>query len=536
TDDNKLQSQTYPSGAVIGYSYNEDQLYKISIDQETFIQNIHYDAANRITGWQWADNSEYSKSYDQNGRLKTFTLGNSQRTLEYDETGNITGWADNNSDEYKQFDYDALNRLNAYNKNLAIADINSVDEMLQSQSFSYDANGNRIQLTEDGTSSTSYQILENSNRLTAIDNNPREYDSNGNLINDGEHRYQYDARNRLISVDGITSNLYNADNQRVRKTNSDTNETTLYGWTGERIFAEYDEQGSSIQETVYLGNMPIGIIKQEIIYRVYVDQIDTPRVITDENNIIIWQWDSKPFGESLPNEDSDGNNIAFSYNLRFPGQYYDVETHKYYNFNRDYNPIIGRYIQSDPVGLNGGLNSYTYTGQSPVSLIDPRGLKTVIVSNINGGYLFGAGGQHTGLIVLRGSAESAQSFIYDPSGSFRLLNSFNARIPLGSGRFIGGSSGEAIDLADYVNFQKTDGPDVRLFEFNTSLEEEQQIQQRTNSIGGGGFTDCTTNVSSAIKGIGVFKNILVVTLPSTLASQLEELKNPSPECTGWFCF
>ena len=375
TDDNKLQSQTYPSGAEIGYSYNEDQLEKITINNETFLQNIQYDAANRITGWQWADNTPYRKSYDQNGRLKSFTLGNNQRTLEYDETNNIIGWTDENSDEYKQFGYDALNRLNDYNKNRATTDnTNTTDEILQSQSFSYDANGNRTQLIEDGTTSTSYQILENSNRLIAIDNNTREYDSNGNLINDGEHTYQYDARNRLTSVDGITSNLYNADNQRVKKTNSDTNETTLYAWTSERIFGEYDEQGESIQETVYLGNTPVGIIKQENIYRVYADQIDTPRVITDGNNVIIWQWDSKPFGESQIGEDPDGDNTAFKYNLRFLGQYYDKETQQHYNYHRYYSPISGRYITSDPVGLRGGLNTYSYVTQNPVRLTDSSGL------------------------------------------------------------------------------------------------------------------------------------------------------------------
>ncbi|MFW5443503.1 MAG: RHS repeat-associated core domain-containing protein, partial [Methylococcaceae bacterium] len=374
TDDNKLQSQTYPSGAVIGYSYTEEQLNKITINDETFIQNIQYDGANRITGWQWSDNTPYSKSYDPNGQLKSFILGNSQRTLEYDETGNIIGWTDGNSDEYKQFSYDALNRINDYNKKLAIADTNLADEILQSQSFSYDENGNRTQLIEDDTTTINYQIEENSNRLTAINNNARAYDSNGNLINDGEHRYQYDARNRLVSVNGITSNLYNADNQRVKKTNTDTNEITLYAWTSERIFAEYDEIGNSIQETVYLGSTPVGIIKHEEIYRVYADQIDAPRQITDENNITIWQWGSKPFGESLPNEDPDENSMVFIYNLRFPGQYYDVETQTHYNFNRDYNPGIGRYIESDPIGLDGGMNTYNYVSSNPVMYIDIYGL------------------------------------------------------------------------------------------------------------------------------------------------------------------
>ncbi|MFW5444029.1 MAG: RHS repeat-associated core domain-containing protein [Methylococcaceae bacterium] len=373
TNDKKLHSQTYPSGAEISYDYNQDQLVKISINQQTFIKNIQYDAAGRITGWQWADNTAYSKSYDQNGRLKSFTLGNSQRTLDYDETGNITGWTDQNSDEYKLFGYDALNRINNYNKNLAIADQNTADEILQSQSFSYDANGNRTQLVEDGTITTHYQIETGSNRLTQIDSTAREYDNNGNLINDGEHSYQYDARNRLVSIDGHHHYLYNANNQRVKKTNTETNETTLYAWTDERIFGEYDEQGSSIQETVYLDNTPIGIIKQGAYYRIHADQIDTPRAITDENNITIWRWDSKPFGESQPNEDPDGDRDTFHYNLRFPGQYYDKETQIHYNFNRYYDPTAGRYLRADSTGFTNRANIYVYAINNPLKFSDTSG-------------------------------------------------------------------------------------------------------------------------------------------------------------------
>lgn len=63
-----------------------------------------------------------------------------------------------------------------------------------------------------------------------------------------------------------------------------------------------------------------------------------------------------------------------SENLRFPGQYYDSETGLHYNYYRDYDPSTGRYIQSDPIGLAGGLNSYIYAGDDPILLIDPQGM------------------------------------------------------------------------------------------------------------------------------------------------------------------
>ncbi len=109
-------------------------------------------------------------------------------------------------------------------------------------------------------------------------------------------------------------------------------------------------------------------------YYIYADHLNTPRLITDNGNKAVWRWDADPFGNTAPNEDPDGDGVRFSYNLRFPGQYYDQETGLHYNYFRDYDPGTGRYVESDPIGLMGGINTYLYVRGNPLSYIDPQGL------------------------------------------------------------------------------------------------------------------------------------------------------------------
>ena len=112
------------------------------------------------------------------------------------------------------------------------------------------------------------------------------------------------------------------------------------------------------------------------IYYVHADHLGSPRAVTrPADNAIMWQWDNvDPFGVNAPNENPTGQG-TFKYALRFPGQYYDAETGSNYNFLRDtYDASTGRYSQSDPIGLRGGTNTYSYVSADPIGTIDPLGL------------------------------------------------------------------------------------------------------------------------------------------------------------------
>jgi RHS repeat-associated protein len=90
--------------------------------------------------------------------------------------------------------------------------------------------------------------------------------------------------------------------------------------------------------------------------------------MTDAAQTVVWDRVQRPFGQT---ETITGSAVN---NLRFPGQYFDAETGTHYNTFRDCDPSLGRYLESDPIGLAGGLNTYAYVGGNPINYTDPDGL------------------------------------------------------------------------------------------------------------------------------------------------------------------
>jgi RHS repeat-associated protein len=372
-----LTGITYPSGREVNYAL--DTAGRISsittkanatATAQTLVNNVGYLPFGPANTYHYGNNLTHTQTYDQDYRLTGIQVGGLlNRTYGYDPVNNITSIVNSlNNTNNQSFSYDALNRLITANGGYG------------NLGYGYDAVGNRLNETRNGTNDT-YQYATTSNRLNGITrtsgNRNFTYDAAGNPIqrtadNNNTQTYSFNNANRLssVSVNGIqaATYTYNPLGQRVLKTLANgTKEIYHYDESGQ-LLAVLDGTGATLREYIYWGNQQIALVNNGTAYYIHNDHLNTPQVITNQSQQVVWKGDYEPFGKVASNTT---NSIEiFS---RFPGQYLDGETGLYYNYFRDYDPSIGRYIESDPIGLEGGINTYAYVSGNPVKYVDPTG-------------------------------------------------------------------------------------------------------------------------------------------------------------------
>jgi RHS repeat-associated protein len=151
--------------------------------------------------------------------------------------------------------------------------------------------------------------------------------------------------------------------------------------------------GETIPRTVAADAVRFVSNDAELPLYVHADHLATPQKMTDQAASLVWDKAQRPFGETFSVSGAasgPGGNPK-----RFPGQLYDPETGFHYNYFRDYDPTTGRYLQSDPIGLFGGLNTYAYVSGNPLKKLDPDGRFGLIgcaVGAVVGGVSGGMGG------------------------------------------------------------------------------------------------------------------------------------------------
>ncbi|HEY9268380.1 MAG TPA: RHS repeat-associated core domain-containing protein [Methylotenera sp.] len=132
-----------------------------------------------------------------------------------------------------------------------------------------------------------------------------------------------------------------------------------------------------LAEVEFKYNTSTGAVTSTSQYYLHSDHLNTPRLATNQAQTLLWSWDSDAFGLGNPNGDPDGDGVVVDIPLRFPGQIFEAYSNLNYNYFRDYDPNTGRYVQSDPIGLEGGLNTYGYVGGNPLIASDPLGLAAI---------------------------------------------------------------------------------------------------------------------------------------------------------------
>ena len=287
----------------------------------------------------------------------------------YDKVGNITKKTTEHGAYH--YEYDKRYRLTKANTPSITSLVNEI--------FSYDNAGNRLS----DVTTTGEWVYNTTNQLTSNSNVSFEYDFNGSTIKKTKAgsatHFNYNTQNRLEEVKDnnnatIANYYYDPFGRRLYKETNGSR--TYFMYAEEGLVAEFDNAGNVTQSYGYTPQSMYGTspfyTKTNSGYAYYqLDHLGTPQQLVTKTGQVVWKAKALAFGETFVEVNTVTNN------LRFPGQYYDAETGQHYNYFRDYEPSTGRYVQSDPIGLAGGLNTYGYVEANPLYSIDPYGLRKI---------------------------------------------------------------------------------------------------------------------------------------------------------------
>jgi len=368
----RLAAVASPSGLVTEYGRDAvGQVTKVTVTPAkgvatTVVSAATYLPFGPIASYTLGNGQTIVRSYDANYRFTDITSPALNLHVARDAVGNIValGNAAGASPATETYTYDPLYRLTGV-KDASGALV---------EAYTYSKTGDRLTKSAPGLATGNYGYQSGTHRLTAIGSGSRTYDANGSTTGNASAGmawgYGYNGRGQLTVLQQggatVATYVYDAAAHRIAKTVGSATTRYVYGPSG--LVGEY---GVAPRDYVWMDDTPVAVADGPSVAFVHADGLNTPRAVTNATGAVVWNWayQGNPFGEQAPTSAS-----GYVLNLRFAGQYYDAEAGTIYNGHRHFDPSTGRYLQSDPIGLAGGLSTYGYTNANPLGAVDPLGL------------------------------------------------------------------------------------------------------------------------------------------------------------------
>jgi RHS repeat-associated protein len=462
---------TYPSGRIV--TYTRDAMGRVS-DIATaasatavpvaVVSGATYEPFGALTSLAYGNgldlSAQYDEDYQPSARLVEGAATVQDLSYTLDADGNITAIGDLVTATRSQvFQYDALQRLSFANG------------LYGQLGYSYDAVGNRLSQTGGTTNlAQSYAYAANSNELLQMVNGGTTrsftYTAAGNIAQDNHGdgtflAYSYDEGNRLVQVANQSQVVATYDHdylgRRVVKDVSGTPKKVhkhpkkkqlppivthlIYDRAGHVLVEADGATGATLKEHLWLEDVPVAMTNSGTLYFVHADDLGTPQKITDASQAVVYDAAFRPFGETQQVTSPPLTN------LRFPGQYFDPESGLAQNWFRDYDASVGRYIESDPIGLKGGINTYGYASGDPTGAIDPLGLALYGgLTGEYGGYGFVGGGGAT-IVRCKDECGKAHWFLY-----VKICGGVGTPGGSGFGGYVSGLDGQDCKPGNYAGY------------------------------------------------------------------------------------
>ncbi|RLG33490.1 hypothetical protein DRN97_04920 [Methanosarcinales archaeon] len=376
---------TDPMDGVTRYQYDSMNRVISIINPYSETTTFSYDSMGRITSINYANGVVLTNTYNEKGWLTNQVYKKGTTTIlslsySYDTIGRMTERVD--SSGTTTYTYDNDDRLTSVSYPWG-----------DTVSYSYDGAGNRLTMVVNSGTPIQYSYNEDNQLLSISDGTSFTYDSNGNVIekdvNGQKTRYSYDYENRLTGITfpdstvseykycscpgvscGCGYGVWPTSVGGKRIVKSTSSGTDYYFYDGEDIILEFDSNGVLQAQYTHgpgIDNV-ISMRRGGESYFFLKDYLGSVVAITDEEGNIVVRYTYDAWGTIVS---TTGSNIKNPY--RYTGREYDSESGLYYYRARYYNSVIGRFLQRDPIGAEGGVNLYVYVNDDPINALDPTG-------------------------------------------------------------------------------------------------------------------------------------------------------------------